>query len=121
MRPTIALLTLLSITLLTSCVIAVNTDDYQDRDAWHTRQSSNAEKIEHLEIGKSYLSTLDELGEPNFTESFLRGAATYQILFYRTRHVQHDGVTSKDETTPLVFIDNRLVGWGDSAIEHATL
>jgi len=30
------------------------------------------------------------------------------------------GRTTKDETTPLVFVDGELVGWGESAIEYAT-
>jgi hypothetical protein len=34
-------------------------------------------------------------------------------LFYRTQRKHSDGETTRDETTPLVFRDNRLIGWGD--------
>lgn len=105
--------------LLQGCVIAVNTDDFED-ESWFSKQTHNAEVIENLGLGASETEIRDELGEPNFTESFKREGYTYRILFYRTSHHAHDGVTTRDETTPLVFVDGELVGWGDSAIEHAT-
>lgn len=103
---------------LSGCVIAVNTEDWEDGD-WHSRQEKNARKIARLELGKSESSVREELGKPDFTESFLREGDTYLVLFYRTRHVESDGVTTKDETTPLVFAGDRLVGWGENAVEHA--
>jgi hypothetical protein len=42
------------------------------------------------------------------------------VLLYRTRLVREDGRTTRDETTPLVFVDGELVGWGESAVENAT-
>ena len=39
-------------TLLSGCVVAVNTDDWED-EAWFSRQNRNADKIEQLELGKS--------------------------------------------------------------------
>ena len=103
---------------LSGCVIAVNTDDFEDEN-WYSRQARNAKKIERLEIGKSEVSVRDEFGNPDFVESFLRENESYLVLFYRTKHIDHDGVTTRDETTPLVFVDGSLVGWGDSAIEYA--
>ena len=103
---------------LSGCVIAVNTDGFEDGN-WYSRQARNAKKIESLEIGKSEISVRDEFGDPDFVESFLRENDSYVVLFYRTRHIEHDGVTTRDETTPLVFVDGSLVGWGDSAIDYA--
>ncbi|MFT7090937.1 MAG: hypothetical protein ACJAYW_000899, partial [Candidatus Azotimanducaceae bacterium] len=31
-----------------------------------------------------------------------------------------DGQTTKDETTPMVFVGNKLVGYGATAVENAT-
>jgi len=39
-------------------------------------------------------------------------------LFYRTRRTEADGETSRDETTPLVFKNNELVGWGLKVYEN---
>ncbi len=111
---------ILIVTSLQGCVIAVNTDDWED-ESWFSRQNRNAEVIEDLRLGVTETEVREELGEPDFVESFRRGEETYRVLFYRTRHHEHDGVTTKDETTPLVFVENELVGWGDSAIKNATV
>jgi hypothetical protein len=42
--------------------------------------------------------------------------ATYQVLYYRTHRTHSDGETTKDETTPLVFKDSALIGWGMDAL-----
>jgi|GEM_PF-963705 hypothetical protein len=113
----IVLLSLVS--ALNGCVIAVNTDDWED-SAWFSRQHKNAERIEQLELGNLETDIRQDFGDPDFTESFARDGSQFVVLFYRTRHVDTDGTTTKNETTPLVFVDGTLVGWGDSAIENAT-
>lgn len=107
------------VTVLNGCVIAVNTDDWED-SAWFSRQHKNAERIEQLELGNAEMDIRQDFGDPAFTESFARDGRQFVVLFYRTRHVDNDGTTTKNETTPLVFVDGTLVGWGDSAIENAT-
>jgi hypothetical protein len=107
------------IAMLSGCVLAVNTNDWED-EAWFSRQNRNAEKIEQLEMGASESSIESDFGDADFVESFTRNGETFRVLYYRTRQMDHDGTTTKDETTPLVFIDGTLIGWGDSAIEHAT-
>ena len=119
MNPAKLIATTALVTMLSGCVVAVNTDDWKD-EAWFTRQNRNAEKIEHLELGISESTVRSDFGEPDFVESFTRKGETFKVLRYRTRHRDHDGSTTKDETTPLVFVGGTLVGWGDSAIEHAT-
>ena len=112
-------LVLSALSTLTGCVIAVNTDDWNDGEGWHARQSQNARKIEALELGKTEASIRVDFGEPDFSESFIREGQSYLVLYYRSRHVTHDGMTTKDETTPLVFVAGHLVGWGDSAVAYA--
>lgn len=113
------ILTILSVLILSGCVIAVNTDDWDDNDGWHARQKKNARIVENLVIGDSQSAIREELGRPDFNESFVRDGQTYTVLYYRTRHTESDGDTTKDETTPLVFVSGELVGWGESAVEHA--
>lgn len=106
---------------LAGCVFEINTNDSEDglRD-WQHRQDRNARAIRRLELGRSRESIESQLGEADFVESFSRDGMEFVVLFYRTHRVHDDGVTSKDETTPLVFAGGELVGWGESAIEHAT-
>ena len=110
---------------LHGCVISVDSDwsdwsDWSDDEGWKSRQTKNADRIANLDIGKNESQIRTELGVPDFHESFIRGGDTFVILYYRTRHTDSDGDTSKDETTPLVFVDGSLVGWGDSAVKNAT-
>ncbi len=102
---------------LTGCVIAVNTDDWEQSD-WYKQQSRNADRIEALTLGDPEAEIVAFLGDADFVESFVRGEKEYRVLHYRTHHVKHDGITTRDETTPVVFQDGILVGWGESAIAH---
>jgi len=43
-----------------------------------------------------------------------------EILFYYTETKKHDDVITDDELTPLVFKDNKLVGWGWSYMNGNT-
>lgn len=107
---------------LSGCVIAVNTDDFTETKAeWLDRQQKNQNAIRHLTLGRSLISVESELGEPDFVESFYRDGEEFTVFFYRTTRVREDGKTTKDETTPLVFVGGELVGWGASAIDNATV
>lgn len=107
--------------LLSGCVIAVNGDKWdEDDDSWEQRQNANARAIDSLTLGRDLSDVRARLGEPDFRETFLRDGAEFEVLFYRTQRVKGDGRTTRDETTPLVFVDGALVGWGESAIGFAT-
>lgn len=110
---------LLLVTSLSGCVVAIGNDAWEDEKDWEQRQERNDRYIRRLELGQSMTSIEADLGAADFDESFQRGGETFQVLYYRTEHRHDDGRTSKDESTPLVFIDRSLVGWGDSAIDNA--
>lgn len=108
--------------LLTGCVVAIgNDDDWDDHDGWSKRQRENREAIADLELGLRRDVVMERLGTPDFSESFLRDGEEFVVLFYRTHRRHGDGETSRDETTPLVFVNDDLVGWGESAIDKATV
>jgi len=112
----------LSALLLSGCYISVRDDGSawsREGDNWRQRQQRNQEAIDYLELGRSLGSVTDELGPADMTESFGRDGRTFRVLLYRTRLVREDGRTTRDETTPLVFVDGELVGWGESAVENA--
>lgn len=105
---------------LSGCIV-VGGGDWRDdnNSSWKKEQMNNKEVISQLEINDSRLSILEQLGAPSFSEAFIKGNDNYRILFYRTQHEHSDGETTKDETTPLVFINDSLVGWGMDALDLA--
>ena len=104
---------------LSGCIV-VGGGDWDDHDSdWQEEQKDNKRVISQLEIGDSRQSILELLGAPDFSEAFSNGDNNFRILFYRTQHEHSDGDTTKDETTPLVFKNNRLVGWGMDALANA--
>ena len=108
------------ITALSGCVIAIGNDNDSEEKKWKNRQIKNNAYINSLDIGISIRAVETDLGAADIKESFQRDGETFQILHYRTRHRHSDGRTTRDETTPLVFLDKKLVGWGQIAIEKAT-
>ena len=108
---------------LTGCII-VNSDDgadadwisnYDNNSSWKKVQRVNKEKIAELEVGDNFKNVRAEMGTPDFNEAYVENGSKYQILFYRTNHRHSDGETTKDECTPLIFIDGVLTSWGNKA------
>lgn len=109
---------------LNGCIVSFHEDQDDDSwsldtENWERRQQRNQAYISQLDIGARLDAVTSELGTPDMTESFVRGGQTFRVLFYRTRLVHRDRRVTHDETTPLVFADGGLVGWGESAIENA--
>ncbi|RUO80546.1 hypothetical protein CWI84_05670 [Idiomarina tyrosinivorans] len=88
-----------------------NPDDMQ----WQERETFNAKQIGKLNLGMTKDALIRLLGSPDITEAKETPQGNVQVLFYRTHHVTSDGVTTKDECTALLFRDNELIAWGDSA------
>ena len=107
-------------TTLSGCVIVAGDHGEFDRELsradWEDMERDNRSRIANLQIGERYEAVLGQMGQPNFSEAFQMDGATYQVLYYRTHRTHSDGETSKDETTPLVFKDNSLIGWGMDAL-----
>jgi hypothetical protein len=110
---------LLTVTL-SGCVIAIGGGGSDHDDGWKERQTRNSDYIRSLRLGQSRASTEADLGRADFIESFVRDGDEFTVLYYRTERVRDDGVTTIDETTPLVFVEGELVGWGHTAIDKAT-
>lgn len=100
-------------TSLSGCVLVVDDHDF---DSWKSQQRENREMINGLALQTERSSVLLKLGQPNFSEAFIKGDDKYQVLYYRTQHRHSDGATSKDETTPLIFKNGKLIGWGNKTL-----
>lgn len=111
--PAIALA--LVIPALSGCVVAVG-DVKSDREAdWQEMERENRESISQLEPGMAVENVRSRLGTPEFSESIESDDGDYRVLFYRTQRREADGMTTRDETTPLIFRNGELVGWGETA------
>ena len=83
---------------------------------WKKLQEKNSDYIATLSLSENIDVVIGELGLPSLSEAYVDGNSEVRVLYYRTQHVHSDGKTTKDETTPLVFIDGQLKGWGESAL-----
>ncbi|MBU2977846.1 DUF3192 domain-containing protein [Alteromonas sp. C1M14] len=103
---------------LSGCVISVGGDgDHYSAD-WEDREQNNRKHVSQLEKNMTYESVVRTMGVADFNEMLEKGDHAYRILFYRTNRTMDDGMTTKDECTPLIFEDGVLVGWGDSAYQY---
>jgi hypothetical protein len=106
--------------LLSGCVISVggDGDGYYGQD-WEKREKNNRRHISKLDTDMTLESISNRMGLADFDESHQKDSDDYRVLYYRTQRLADDGMTTKDECTPLVFKNGRLTGWGNSALrEH---
>jgi hypothetical protein len=105
-------------TTMSGCVIVAGDRDWDDNDSWESRQQSNREAISKLELNTSRAVIVDQLGAPSFSDAFVRAGKEYRVLFYRTQRTVSDGETTRDETTPLIFENDQLIGWGHESLAN---
>ena len=74
-----------------------------DDMSWEDRQSYNSQKMNELALGQNIVSVKQLLGKADFSEAKAVKETKLQVLFYRTHHEKSDGVTTKEECTPLIF------------------
>jgi len=58
------------------------------------------------------------MGVPDFNETYEKNGETIQVLYYRTQRTKKDGITTKDECTPLIFKQSILSSWGEMAYKQ---
>ncbi|WP_404341055.1 DUF3192 domain-containing protein [Pseudoalteromonas mariniglutinosa] len=116
----ILLIAALTAPFLTGCVIAVSDGDADTHwtggssKSWQKVHKDNRDKIAALALDSSYQVVINHLKTPNFTELLKKNDDVYQVLFYATHSIHSDGKTSKDECTPLVFKNDKLIGVGET-------
>ncbi|MBF7072259.1 DUF3192 domain-containing protein [Glaciecola sp. MH2013] len=110
---------LASSVLLSGCVISIGGDEdgYSSYNVgWEKREMQNREFISNLSTGVSKSAVVDELGAADFNELTSKNGDNIQILYYRTQRMEDDGVTTKNECTPLVFVNGSLSGFGSAEV-----
>lgn len=84
-------------------------DDSPANMKWEDREAYNRQFISKLKLGEfTFDEAIENLGNPDITEAKKAFDKNYQVLFYRTQHVKSDGITTQDECSYLLFVDNIL-------------
>lgn len=116
------ILLLLPLTIsLSGCIIVADGSDWDGDNSsnWRAEQNKNRSKITNLTLGLHRTEVIEQMGSPSFSEAFTtENGASYQVLYYRTHREHGDGETTKDETTALVFETDKLIGWGNDALQR---
>jgi len=83
------------------------------------KMSKNNDNLLLLEMGMTKEQVLQIMDKPDLNEAYesLYGKSIV-IYFYYTQRQWSDGNVTKDECTPVVFEDGRLVGWGSEFYKH---
>lgn len=119
MRKSTALLAMLALTSsLSGCVIVAGDHDWRDKNGnnYEDREERNRAVISQLNLGDSRANIVESLGTPDFSEAFDIGQDHFRVLYFRTQRTHSDGITTPDETTPVIFRNDLLVGWGQKAL-----
>ncbi len=104
---------------LSGCVISVDGDgDHGRHSGWEKREKENRQHVANLVANSDISAIKRKMGVPDFSELHQSGTDNIQVLFYRTQRKDGDGITTKDECTPLVFKNDVLIGWGDTAYNN---
>lgn len=102
-------------------------DDNPTNMQWEDREAFNKQYITKVKLDQLTFDQLTfdqvilDLGSPDITEAKKINLNQYQLMFYRTQHVKSDGITTEEECTALLFINNILNAIGQSAIEEYQL
>lgn len=84
--------------------------------SWQERETFNLKQIGRFDLGTIKGDVIRLLGSPDFSEAKTSAdGEDILVLFYRTHHVKSDGITTRDECTPLLFKNDTLIAWGADA------
>lgn len=101
---------------LSGCVVNVGEGDSGwHSEKWESVQEENRAHLAKLDLGMSKDQIELLMGNADFSEAYIQDDKEVHVLFYRTQRVKGDGKTTKDECTPVVISNNKLVGWGETA------
>lgn len=123
MKPINILVLALVVLSLSACSINIGGSSARDmrnetHSSWQEREQRNRDYIARMQQGRSVNHILEALGTPDFDEWEVRGDEQYRVLYYRTQRVKADGMTTRDECTPIIFQDGKVVKWGHSSLRQ---
>ena len=102
--------------LFAALVLLFYPDDPASMD-WKDREQYNQVQVGKLELGTSKQQVMELLGSPDISEAKRVQDESLQVMFYRTQHMESDGITTMNECTPLLFRNDILISWGEGAYQ----
>ncbi|GAB3022004.1 DUF3192 domain-containing protein [Bowmanella dokdonensis] len=102
--------------LFAALVLLFYPDDPASMD-WKDREQYNKVQVGKLELGTSKQQVMELLGSPDISEAKRVEQDSLQVMFYRTQHMESDGITTMNECTPLLFRNDQLISWGEGAYQ----
>lgn len=104
---------------LQGCVVAIGDRENISSDSSFTKkEKQNRKAISSFNPGMTLAIVQNQLGTPEFIDLWTVDGTQYNVLYYRTQRVHADGMTTRDECTPVVFIDGVLKGTGELALQY---
>lgn len=102
---------LCSLLVISGCSINVND---ASRLSQSQLETTNRALIATLTPGTDISIVRQQFGIADFDDRLIDG---HRILYYRTHHHRSGSKTTRDECTPLIFVDQKLVAWGQLALD----
>ncbi|MCL1146010.1 DUF3192 domain-containing protein [Shewanella sp. 10N.261.52.F9] len=99
-------------------VIMATYDPSPDEMDWEDRQAYNLAQMSEVTLGQSIEEIKSLFGKADFSEAKLSQESQLQVLFYRTHHKESDGETTKEECTPMLFKQGKLIAWGEDTYKQ---
>ncbi|WP_299803506.1 DUF3192 domain-containing protein [uncultured Shewanella sp.] len=99
-------------------VIMLTYEPTPDEMHWEDRQAYNKAMMSEVAIGQNIAEIKSLFGKADFTEAKISNEQNLEVLFYRTHHETSDGETSKEECTPLLFKQGKLIAWGEDTYQQ---
>lgn len=104
---------------LQGCIVVSESGKYDDEQyQGQADERENRDIIASLDMQTSLQAVKRRLGTPEFSDRWQEQSHQYEVLYYRTHRKHSDGMTTRDECTPIVFKDGQLVGTGDLAMSQ---
>ncbi|BDM65221.1 DUF3192 domain-containing protein [Shewanella sp. NFH-SH190041] len=104
--------------LLFVAIVVLNYEAGPEDLDWDKREIHNLQVISALHLGQEKHQVVKLLGNADFSEAKPGVQGDMVVLFYRTRRAHADGQTTRDECTPLLFQNNRLIAWGHDTYQQ---
>ncbi len=99
-------------------VVVLVYDPSPDDMNWEDRQLYNSQRLTELHLGQDINEVSGMFSKADFAEAKSVNDTQWQVFFFRTHQVASDGKTTKDECTPLIFKDNKLIAWGEDTYKQ---
>ncbi|WP_133406045.1 DUF3192 domain-containing protein [Parashewanella tropica] len=101
--------------------VAVAMTNYEPKISdmdWEDRQAHNQHALTQLSLGQHIELVRSKLGTADFSEAKVSDGKKMLVLFYRTHKGKSDGKTTRDECTPLLFVNDHLAAWGTDTFQQ---